>query len=207
MFMQTTSKASHNATFSPVLVDGHLQLDLLDGLMNDHSGQVHAPASRSVLPTSLTQKPKEAQTQGTYGLNFIGSSASYNLQQSLENRLKTRLRGDGSMRFSGTWRVLVTPAGRQLSQLVPSRQIMKDNCYFGWPTAVARDGKDISRSNVHLSARARHSPSIAARLLMQGAPWQAITATYCLMMGYPLAWNALRPRVTATQLSRNSQQK
>ena len=79
---------------------------------------------------------------------------------------------------------------------------MKERGYIGLPTPVARDGKDISRGRVYLSQRERHSPSLAIRLLSQGAPWEAITPVYALVMGYPLAWNAAQPTATAMPSSR-----
>lgn len=136
MFMQTTSKASRSATSLPVLVDGHLQLDLLDGLMSDHSGQVHAPASRSVLQARVKGKT----TSVTSGLFSSTLSSPNDLQSLWVSKLQQRLASLGSMECSLTWKVSVTTQGRQLFRLVPStlRTVVTD-CGL-WPTPAASDG-------------------------------------------------------------------
>lgn len=59
-----------------------------------------------------------------------------------------------------------------------------------WPTPAARDGKDLSRTTAFLSARKRHSPSIATRLLENGVPWSRVSQFYEASMGFPLEWSA-----------------
>lgn len=57
-----------------------------------------------------------------------------------------------------------------------------------------------------LAAQA-HSPSMATRLLERGVPWTAISTIYCLAMGFPSSWNALRSKGTAMPSSRKSLRK
>ncbi len=204
MFDQTTSKGTHNATSSPASADGALAPDLQAGQIPALFGPDPAPASPSVSPALRMAERKVKAIQGIFGRPSTASLASADLQLSLENRLKTRLPGDGSTRFVGTWKVNSTPAHRRYCQLAPSGRIMKDNGYIGLPTPVARDHKDISRGQIFISQRLRHSPSLAIRLLDQGAPWVVITRVYCMTMGYPLQWNDARPKATVTPSSLKS---
>jgi hypothetical protein len=132
------------------------------------------------------------------------SSESAALQRSLESRLEARLSGDGGT--NSPWRLKgkATPARRRFCELTPSVPRTKGSGSIGWPTPAARDGKDISRSNAFLSQRLRHSPSMATRLLTQGAPWTVITAIYCLAMGFQSSWNVTPSTATAMRSSRKS---
>lgn len=190
-----------NVISSPESADGPMQLDLLDGPMIDHSGLGLAPANHSVSPMLPMGGPREHQTHGIFSRTLYGSSFAENLRKSLESRSRELSNGAGSMSFVVSWRKLSTPSGRWYLQLETRAQSTYGEGSTGWPTPTARDGRDISRSNAFLAVRQRHSPTMATRLLEQGAPWRAITAIYCLAMGYPLQWNGLRPKVTATPLS------
>lgn len=206
MSSRMTSRAIRSAISSQALVDGHLLSELPDGATIDLFGQVHAPASLTRSPALLMAERKAKAMNGISGLFGQATSESVALQLSLESKLRARLAGDGGTRFAGTWKRCHTPARRHLCQLVPLKPIMKERGYLGLPTPAARDGKDISRSTAFLSQRLRHSPSLATHSLESGVPWQAITAIYCLAMGFPLLWNEMRPRDTVTQLSRKSKQ-
>jgi hypothetical protein len=130
--------------------------------------------------------------RGIFGLPGFASSKSAALQSSLESKLQQRLGAVGSTKYSATWSVFYTPAGRRCFQRAASELITFGAVSGSWPTPAARDGKDISRSNAFLSQRRRHSPSMATRWLELGRPWQVITAVYCLAMGYPSSWNETR---------------
>ncbi len=202
-----TSRDTTSAISLQESADGATPFVSLDGPMTDLFGREAPLASRTQSPALLMAERKAKAMNDTFGRPSAPSSHSVSLQRSLENKLRTRLPGDGSTPFVGTWKHSTTPVRRSYSQLVPSKTSMKESGYIGLPTPAARDGKDISRSNAFLSQRLRHSPSLATHLLTQGAPWTAITAIYALTMGYPLPWNDARPRDTATRLSRKSQPK
>lgn len=59
-----------------------------------------------------------------------------------------------------------------------------------WPTPAARDGKDLSKLGAFSASAARKSPSMATRLLLLGASWVAVSASYEMSMGFPLGWSA-----------------
>lgn len=175
------------------------------------SGQIAARSGLEaplVSPTaslrSLMAERKAKAIAAICGRTSAPSSASVALQRSMESKLATRLAGVGGTKPQWILKPKVTPAQRLYCELTPLERRTKGGGSTGVPTPAARDGKDISRSTAFLSARLRHSPSLATRLLTQGAPWTAITAIYCLVMGYPLVWNATRPMATATPSSRRS---
>lgn len=164
MFMQTTSKASRNATSSPVLVDGALQLDLLAGLTTDHSGQDRVRASLSVLPA----KAKGRTTSVTSGLYSSTLSSPDDLQSLWVSRLQQRLASLGSMECSLTWKASDTPQGRQLFRLVPSTlRIAVTDCGL-WPTVWATPNTmdnlplrspDAMRKQFSITRKGRTAPS------------------------------------------------
>lgn len=157
-------------------------------------------------PFSIGGEKKARETRVTCGRISTGSQSTKNLTRLLASRLQTRFPTGGSTDYAMTWKIRATPSGRRYYQLVVSAQSMLGKDSTGWPTPAARDGRDISRSKAFLSQRKRHSPSMATHLLEQGAPWQVITAIYCLAMGFPSSWNVTRLGVTAMQSFRKSPQ-
>src|SRR6185503_11982131 len=192
---QTISEDSHNATSSPAAADGRLPCDSRESLTPSLFGPHHVTVNRG----ALQEKNRAIKTNATFGRVSFGSSQSANLQRCLENKLRERFVGDGSTEPSMILRKRVTPAGRRLCELVPLARTMNASGSSLWPTPAARDGKDLSRTTAYLAARTRHSPSMATRLLGQGAPWRVITGIYCLAMGYPSKWNETRLKSTAMQ--------
>ena len=207
MFLPPTWTDSSSAISSQELAGGALPPALLDGQTTENYGPAPRLASLTVLRALLTEAQSAKQTNATCRLNLSDSSGQSGLASSMASRLRARLHGAGSTIFSPIWKTKATPRRRSYCQLLLSARTMKEKGFTGWPTPAARDGRDISRSNAFLSQRERHSPSMATCLLTQGAHWTVITAIYCLAMGYPSQWNDARPRVTETQLSRNSRPK
>jgi hypothetical protein len=204
MFDLTTSEDSSNAISSQESEDGHSLCDSLEFQTTRESGQEAPPASHIQSLQSLMEERKAKSIHGILRQYFWASSKSGILQQSLESRLQALFDGDGGMNSRWGLKGKTTPVRRRYCELTHSARPTSANGSIGVPTPAARDGKDISRSNAFLSQRKRHSPSLATRLLEQGAPWQAITPIYCLAMGYPLQWNACAPKATATPSSRKS---
>src|SRR3569623_816594 len=198
MSNHTTCEVIRNVTGSLALVDGPTLFDLLDGPQIAPVGPPVCPANHSRSRQSTRKlPPKVRPTIATYCPFLSRSLRSASLQSSLESKCETQLSGVGSMKHSGRWKTLVTPAGRSLRQLSLRARDMSESGFPGWPTPAARDGRDISRSIAFLSQRKRHSPSMATRLLEQGAPWTVSTAVYCIAMGYPSSWNDTRLKATA----------
>jgi len=142
----TIFAASRNATFSPGSADGPVQLDLLDGLTIDRSGQEAARASRS---RSLA-KEAVTTTRGICGPTSFASSVPPGPLSSWENRLRDRLATVGSTELSLIWREKTTPGGASMSRLAPWTPPISAAASTGspWPTPTVSwgTGGQTSRS-------------------------------------------------------------
>lgn len=87
------------------------------------------------------------------GRHGLGSSKSASLTLSLVSKFQALTRCDGSMLYSMTWKVRVTPAQRLIYALRASARRISDSGSIGWPTPTTRDWKDGSeQKNVPLNA-------------------------------------------------------
>lgn len=84
------------------------------------------------------------RTQDTFGQASPGSSASANLQSSLESKLRARLSNLGSTLYTLTWKPWVTPSGPSRFRLRASVRRTSEIGSSGWPTATACDGRGYS---------------------------------------------------------------
>lgn len=184
-----TSVALRNVTSSLASEAGPSPSGMQAGQTADLFGQPVAPASPSAPLLLLMEARKAKEITAIFGRYSPPSRPSGILQQSLANRLARPFNGDGGTAPLWTWRPSHTPLRRLYFVLTPSRGATKGKGSIGWPTPAARDGKDLSRTTGFLSARKRHSPSMATRLLELGAHWTVISEIYCLAMGYPSPWN------------------
>lgn len=127
-----------------------------DGLMIDLFGPAPALASlsaRQALELGL-------RTQDTFGLASPGSSASADLQSSLESKLRARLSNLGSTLYTLTWKPWVTPSGPSRFRLRASVRRTSETDSSGWPTPKSCDGKgntyeqaeDCRRSELRITA-------------------------------------------------------
>src|SRR5271166_4776745 len=148
-WQQPTFEVLPNAISSQGSLFGPTLFDWPDGPTSASAGPEAAP-----VPVSPV-RAKEAglMTLVTSGRNFIGSSASAALQQSLESSLRTRLDTAGGTLYRLTWKVRHTPLRRRyLVRRVLEVQTRDIACTLsGWPTATklagwstpsARDWKD-----------------------------------------------------------------
>lgn len=145
MLRQMTLWDMTSVTSSPELASGATPCGLPDGRTTNPCGPAHAHVSHSALPV----KVKPLTMPGTSGRSGIGSSASADLQSSLENRLTRLCAGAGSTLFKLTLKNVVTPSGRQHFLLRASvrrtlgtgsglsESIQKTN----WRTPSASDGE------------------------------------------------------------------
>lgn len=137
MFNPQTSPDTGNATSSPASPVGPLQLDLLGGPTTVSSGPAAPRASRS--PSRVKEKPR--MTIGTCGPTSFASSVPDGPLSSWENRLRRRLARTGSTECLLTWKQKATPAGRSLSQLVPSTRPIAGIDSGLWPTPMAHEAR------------------------------------------------------------------
>lgn len=127
-----------SATSSPGLASGALRCAEQDGRMIAPSGPDHALASLS----ARQAKEMGSLTSGTFGQPSTTSSASSDLQRSLESRLRARTQTLGSTLYTLTWKPWITPSGRSRFRLRASVRRTSETGFTGWVTPAARDWKD-----------------------------------------------------------------
>ncbi len=132
---QTILEDLHNATSLPALESGVTRSDLQAGPMLDLFGQAVAPVQVS----QQRAKAKGLKTLATSGLVGLASSASQDLQRSLENRLIRRLDSAGSTLFKQTWKRRATPLGRRYLEHTASALRTGDSAFTSLPTPQAHD--------------------------------------------------------------------
>jgi len=151
MFDQVTSKDTTDATSSQELDYGTTHLTSHDGRKVCGFGPEVAHASRI-----LQQVDKGVrETIGIYGPNGSGSSASVDLQLSLESRLRAQFPSGGLTMFIKGWKRKATESGRLYCRLAVSAHPIGGKDYGLWPTTQSRDYRtgmadrwwDKSRSN------------------------------------------------------------
>lgn len=130
-----TSLDSHSATSLLASVSGVSLCEKPDGLMIGQCGPAVALASLS----ARQALERGLRTQDTFGQASPGSSASANLQSSLESKLRARLSSLGSTLYTLTWKPWVTPSGPSRFRLRASvRRTSVTDC-SGWATPTATD--------------------------------------------------------------------
>ena len=202
MSLRRIWKAIRNATSLPGSGFGATPCASLDGPTTGPSGRGVAPASHS----ARRAKAKEPQTPATCGLSGSGSSASVALSQCLGSRLEQRFATAGSTLFRQTWKVLVTPSGRQLWAHTASARHAIDLDCSGWQTPRARGDAGGTRWK---NGEARNLEDQARMYgLMRGLTVSevarlSLSPTFCRrLMGLLEEWDACAP--TATRSSRRS---
>lgn len=147
-----------NATFLLEFVDGPSRSSSPDGPPIEKSGPGAAHVS---LSRSLPQIGKEWRTRDTFGPSFGDSSPGDSLQRSLENRLRARLDGIGSLEYKLTWKHWDIGSGRLICALRASTPRTSGRGCIGLPTATVRDQKGHGLLE---SARVRQSKGKAQPL-------------------------------------------
>ncbi len=155
MFNPQTSPDTGNATSSPASPVGPLQLDLLGGPTTANCGRAAPRASRSL--SLVKEKPR--MTIGTCGPTSFASSVPDGPLSSWENRLRRRLARTGSTECLLTWKQKTTPAGRSLSQLVPSTRPTEGIACGLWRTPNAHV-VDAKSNVVKLEGRKPSDPQV-----------------------------------------------
>jgi hypothetical protein len=166
MFTPTTCANTRSATSLPASVSGPTPFGAQAGQTIDLFGPVPARANLS---------PRQARelglmTSGTSGRTGIGSSASADLQRSLESRLRARTQTLGSTLYTLTWKPWATPTGPARSRLRASVRRTSATETSGWPTptaALAEKGVRTFEGGL-LEAMRNHGPDLAAAACLTG---------------------------------------
>ena len=149
MSNQATLPGIPAAISLPESEDGTTRCDSRDGQTTGLSGREAAPVNRSARRASKAAP----LTLGTSGPCGNASSASADLQRSLESRLQAQSGMDGSILFATTWSVKTTPSGRLYSRLQASARRTSEIDCGSWPTPVAND--DNKSPEAHLAMKLR----------------------------------------------------
>ena len=159
-------------------VSGVLLCETPDGLMIDRCGPAPVLASlsaRQALELGL-------RTQDTFGQASPGSSASADLQSSLESKLRARLSSLGSTLYTLTWKPWITPSGQSRFRLRASVRRTSETDSSGWPTPCARDHFPAHTPEYIAAKKAQGHGMANLNDLVQLAGWP--TATACDGRGY-----------------------
>lgn len=183
---------SRSATSSPASECGVTPCASPDGPTTSQCGPEAAPASRSARRASR----KAPQTPATCGLSGSGSSASIALSQSLASKLQPRFAMLGSTLFKQTWKVLVTPSGRQLWAHTASAPRTSGSGVTSWRSPRAAD---VNHDRGSMEYRLRicqkgNSVSLAAQIAL--ASWPTPMAGTPAQKGYNEAGNTDSSRKT-----------
>ena len=182
-----------------------------DGPMIGPSGPDRAPASRS----ARQAKAKGLTTPATCGLSGSGSSASIALSQSLASRLAPQFALAGSILFRQTWKVLVTPSGRQCWAHTASAHRTSDSGCTSWPTPKAEeDGRTLEqyeqgRLRGYATRKGKTSGGPSSKqgtlsIAVQFASWPAPMAGTPAQKGYNEAGNTDSSRKTVALVGWNT---
>jgi len=141
-------------------------------------GPTTAPSGRDPALASLSARQAEERgllTSGTSGRTGTISSASADLQSSLESRLRARTASVGSTLYALTWKDRATPSGRLICALRASARRISDSGsgLLGWPTPQVADIN-----------HARGSREYADRTLARAQPPSNV-ALYAQLAGWP----------------------
>lgn len=148
-----SSDPTPNVISLPASQDGPTPWPLPDGRVIDPCGLAAALASlspRQVKALGLT-------ISGISGRPGSISSASADLQSSLESRLRVRTQNLGSTLYTLTWKAWATPSGvsrfRLRASVRRTSEIETTGAVSAWPTPTTRDWKDgKEQANVPLNA-------------------------------------------------------
>ena len=146
MWTSPTFEVLPNATSSQASLFGPTLFDSPAGPTISHAG----PEAVRAQASPVRAKEQGLMTLVTSGRNFIGSSASAALQQSLESNLRTRLDTAGGTLYRLIWKVRHTPLRRRyLVRRVLEVQTRDIACTLsGWPTPKgSASGPDYAIEN------------------------------------------------------------
>ena len=155
-----------NAPISlPESVDGTSLSGMQDGKTTEKSGQEAALASHFLAPA----KDSESLTNAICGLTFSELYPSDALQQSLENRLATRLGGRGSSEYALTWKHWDMESGSQICAVRASALPPSDSVCIGWPSPTAAAGGPCKDVNNPRGVQAGNPIATAAWMMVCGS--------------------------------------
>lgn len=168
MSRQMTFEDMFSAIFLQESESGLMRSGEQGGQTTDQSGLDHALANLS----PQQEKEKDLKMKDISGLTSTTSSASANLQSSLENKLRQRTASLGSTLYKLTWKHRSTPSGRQICALRASVLRTSDKDSIGWPTPCSSDNRDRGKwDDPAIKRRMDIGKSIELSMLVHVAGW------------------------------------
>jgi hypothetical protein len=149
MCSQATFVDLSSVTGSLEFADGVLPSDLPDGQTTSLSGRAVAHASR----LALLDEDFKRLTKDTCGLISETSSASADLQKSLESRLRAQMDVNGSPEYRLTWKHWLIGSRRLICALRASKRRIQDKDFTGWPTPMSVPTSKASHGSTSLQER------------------------------------------------------
>ena len=138
-----------------------------DGMQTDLFGQEAVPVNRFRAP----EKDSEKKTKDTSGLSSSASSRSYDLQWSLENRLRQRMDVNGSPEYEMTWKRWDMQSGPPICRLAVSQRRTKEIGCSGWQTPQRHDAKGTWRARYQKIAEGeKHQNALQDQVQTVGWP-------------------------------------
>lgn len=175
----------------------------LDGRKNDPYGQDHVLDNLSAQPDDNPDFP----TKDTYGLYSEPSSSSFDLQLSLENKLRENWDLNGSMEFGMTWKMKITLSRQRVCLLEMWGHHIDGIDYFGWLTPTSIDSTHHQAPLRELCRLIFGKPSPRQKHLTIGTTTELfdvemqncdeLNPTFIRwLMGYPDRWEQFMPTET-----------
>jgi len=185
MSRQMTFKDMFSAIFLQESESGLMRSGEQGGQTTDQSGLDHALANLS----PQQEKEKDLKMKDISGLTSTTSSASANLQSSLESKLRQRTASLGSTLYKLTWKHRSTPSGLQICALRASVLRTSDKDSIGWPTPCSSDNRDRGKwDDPAIKRRMDIGKSIELSMLVHVAGWPTPVSHNAKQMGYPAEW-------------------
>ena len=113
-----------------------------DGMQIGLFGVGHVPVNRFRAPG----KDSEKKTNGICGLSSLASSRSYDLQRSLESKLRQRMDVNGSPEYEMTWKRWDMQSGPPICRLAVSQRRTNGIGCSGWQTPKTPTGGACPRN-------------------------------------------------------------
>jgi len=185
MSRQMTFEDMFSAIFLQESESGLMRSGEQGGQTTDQSGLDHALANLS----PQQEKEKDLKMKDISGLTSTTSSASANLQSSLESKLRQRTASLGSTLYKLTWKHRSTPSGLQICALRASVLRTSDKDSIGWPTPCSSDNRDRGKwDDPAIKRRMDIGKSIELSMLVHVAGWPTPVSHNAKQMGYPAEW-------------------